>query len=655
MGLPSDWSRVKSWLYFKGNFRVSRTGILGAKKSKWSDIPVLEDYSRAPEPSFWSKFPKKELPVKPETSINIDKLEKRVRRYMKKMTVHQIDRSLKAVQYLREGAPSFQETSLPACYVKNASSTTKHGKEITENIATWVDEGYAAGPFDSPPCPNFRVNPLIAVVQPGKVRPVLDVSSPHGDSYNSTVDEFETETVKMSSAKQFAQLLNRCGDGATISKHDLVAAYKQVPCRIQDLRLQGFSWLGKYFVETRQVFGAKTSVCNYDVVGETLKLLAILESGIPSQYVLRQVDDVPVAAPSDSGHCETFSHTYKEMCRDLNVQLAPDCPLQDKAFTNQKRGKVLGVMFDTKDMTWRLSDTKIYKAMDSVKRAINAESTTLKECQRLIGRLNDVGQMCPLMKIFRQPINMCLSEILSDADPKTVVQISQEARRDLAVWAGFLTSDFKWLPIAKEQSAPPIWHKEFVSDAAGLADKADIWKKPGCGNVGFAEDGTVVFANQLLWDERFITEAVDEKGVRYGDKTTTLEVIGLLIPLVVAPELFVKSNVVLKVDCFGTVYGMENRASKGDTSASVFIRSVYLIAAYLECSLHVVHLPRLSDWGAEVADRLSRDCSTTMQDRKLVNAFKNREIPDCLKNWFANPHADWNLPFKLLEHVEKLV
>ncbi len=416
---------------------------------------------------------------------------------------------------------------------------------------------------------------------------MLDVSSPHGESYNSTVDEFETETVKMPSAKQFAQLLIKCGHEATMSKHDLVAAYKQVPCKIEDLRLQGFSWLGKYFVETRQVFGAKTSVCNYDVVGETLKLLAVIESGVPNQYVLRQVDDVPVAAPSNSGHCEKFSQTYKEMCEDMNVQLAPDCPLQDKAFMNQKRGKVLGVMFDTGDMSWRLSDTKINKARDSVKRALNGNSTTLKECQRLIGRPNDVGQMCPLMKIFRQPINMCLSEILSNADPKSVVNISQEAKNDLRVWAGFLTSEFKWLPIAKEQTAPPIWHKEFVSDAAGLADKADIWKKPGCGNVGFAEDGTVIFANQLLWDEEFITNAVDEKGVRYGNKTTTLEMIGLLLPLIVAPELFVKSNVVMKVDCFGTVYGLENRASKGDTSASVFIRAVYLIAAYLNavCTL----------------------------------------------------------------------
>jgi hypothetical protein len=243
LGLPSDWSRVKSWLHFRGNVKVTGPGILGVKKSKWPQIPVLSDYSKTPDQSFWKNFPKKKLPVKPETSINVEKLEIRVKKYMNLMTIHQVERSLKAIEYLKHGAPSFQETTLPACYVKNASSTYKHGRDITENIATWIDEGYAAGPFDSPPCANFRVNPLIAVIQPGKVRPVLDVSSPSGESYNSAVDEFETEKVKMSSARQFGQLILMCGEKTTLSKHDLVAAYKQVPCRVEDLRLQGFSWL----------------------------------------------------------------------------------------------------------------------------------------------------------------------------------------------------------------------------------------------------------------------------------------------------------------------------------------------------------------------------------------------------------------------------
>jgi hypothetical protein len=379
------------------------------------------------------KFPKKDLPTSAETEINVKELEEKVKALKSSMTIHQFERSMKAVDYLKNGAPAFQKNTLPGCFVKNADSTLRHGKEITDNIATWVSEGYAAGPFDSPPCANFRVNPLIAVVQPGKVRPVLDVSSPSGESFNSSVSEHETETVKMASARQFSQLILDCGHGALMSKHDLVAAYKQVPCRVSDLRLQGFSWLGKYFVETRQVFGAKTSVCNYDIVGETLKLIALIESKIPATFVLRQVDDVPVVAPGDSGLCENFSATYKRVCGELNVKLAPDCPLMDKAFTCQKRGKVLGVKFDTTDLTWSLSDKKIQNALGSVKMAVTNDDISLKDCQRLVGRLSDVGQLCPFMKVFKQPISQCLATIPSDADPNTRVEISAEAKDDLLV------------------------------------------------------------------------------------------------------------------------------------------------------------------------------------------------------------------------------
>lgn len=285
-------------------------------------------------------------------------LESKVESAKHQMTCHHYERSKKAVDYLKHGAPSWQKSDLPGCFVKNATNTYIYGKEVTENIATWVTEGYAAGPFDCPPCENFRVNPLLAVVQPGKVRPVLNVSSPEGNSYNSNDDSYETETVKMSSAKQFGKALLDCGKGAIFSKHDLVAAYKQVPCRIKDLRLQGFSWLGKYFVETRQVFGAKTSVCNYDIVGETLKLLALLQSEISPKLVLRQVDDVPSVAPFGSGECENFSQCYSQLCEELNVQLAPPCPLKDKAFVNEVRGNVLGILFDSTDMTWRLPESK---------------------------------------------------------------------------------------------------------------------------------------------------------------------------------------------------------------------------------------------------------------------------------------------------------
>ncbi len=81
-------------------------------------------------------------------------------------------------------------------------------------------------------------------------------------------------------------------------------------------------WCGKFFAETRLVFGASNSVCNYDIVGETLKILALAESEISSELVLRQVDDVPIVAPEESGWCENFSERYKNLCDSVNVELA---------------------------------------------------------------------------------------------------------------------------------------------------------------------------------------------------------------------------------------------------------------------------------------------------------------------------------------------
>ncbi len=123
--------------------------------------------------------------------------------------------------------------------------------------------------------------------------------------------------------------------------------------------------------------------------------------------------------------------------------------------------------------------------------------------------------------------------------------ITEEAKKELFVWAGFLSSDLKWLPICPVDQPTPVKCKEFVSDAAGLAKEADIKTSPGCGNIGFCENGRIIFANQFLWPRKFIESMVDSKGSRFGDKTTMLEAIGVLIPFLLVPELLAGQHVLL--------------------------------------------------------------------------------------------------------------
>ena len=51
----------------------------------------------------------------------------------------------------------------------------------------------------------------------------------------------------------------------------------------------------------------------------------------------------------------------KEVCGELNIFLADNCPKAKKAFELQARGTVLGIGFNSSDLTWFLSSEKANK------------------------------------------------------------------------------------------------------------------------------------------------------------------------------------------------------------------------------------------------------------------------------------------------------
>jgi hypothetical protein len=83
----------------------------------------------------------------------------------------------------------------------------------------------------------------------------------------------------------------------------------------------------------------------------------------------------------------------------------------------------------------------------------------------------------------------------------------------------------------------------FTSDAAGLPQASCYKCKIGVASVGEDPDGNLIFASRLWWEKQFIREKRDEKGVRFGDKSTTLEAVGLLIPLLSIPERLVNTHI----------------------------------------------------------------------------------------------------------------
>ena len=101
----------------------------------------------------------------------------------------------------------------------------------------------------------------------------------------------------------------RAGKGSLMSKGDMRDAYKLIPARPRDYRLQGFFWYDSIFIETQQIFGASTSVDNFDTVAKTLQLLARLESKIPKYLVQQTLDDTACVGPRTQGSARSLHTT----------------------------------------------------------------------------------------------------------------------------------------------------------------------------------------------------------------------------------------------------------------------------------------------------------------------------------------------------------
>jgi hypothetical protein len=615
---------------------------------KFKNIPIMKDYDCVLPENFWSNFPVADLPKVPLEKIDIDRLEYLVESCKPKLLASEYQRALKCIDYLRIGAPSFQLSNLPACLVKNSSIALNHGPAVTDVLASWVSKKFVAGPFKSPPLPNFRANSILAVPQTNKVRVCLNVSLPVGKSFNDNIDVQSLERVKMTSARCFGFAILRAGKDATMLKFDKADAYKNVPCRIGDLNKQGFCWGGRYFVETRQIFGSKASVQNYDIIGNTVKTIVHTSCRIPRDLALRQLDDVPVVAPASSGWCEEFSAKYKELCADIKLELAPPCPNFDKAFDCSKFGKVLGIIFDTRNLTWKLPKDKVESTLRTMAEIVDSQVVKTKQLQCLMGKLNHVAQMSPFLNCFKHPLNMDLAECIK----KGWVVLTNQSVDDLRVWSAVLQDMEVGLPICPPMHAPPLCTKVFTSDAAGLGDKS-VWEgEIGCGTIGLKESGDTLLAFQTWWPKEFVTKKVDAKGKRFGNKTATLEMVGVLLPFLLIPKELENQHVVLQVDNMACVYGCENRYMKGDVTASILVKALHLIGAFLGSVVHVVHVPRCSSWESVTADRLSRERTTGFLEKQMLFRFNYLSIPSALAKWLENPKEDWNLAHELLHHVQ---
>jgi len=630
---------VWSWLVAAALEKPYEIEEKAPKPSKFPNIPILSDYCINPDLFFWRHFPSKSLPTGVTTPIRINRLKNLIRRNGKNWNQQQRWVAKRALENIERGAITHTKYDLPPIRCKNADSATIHGSAVTETIADWISNGYVSGPFCHPPLCGFRSNGLMAVVQPSKIRPVLNLSSPKMYSLNDAVHEFLLPKLSMSTAREFSYSLLNAGFFAKIWKFDLKDAYKNIGTHPCMWKYHGFQWLGKFFVDTTSIFGSKSAPADFDCVAELLANLALAKVKFPKALFHRTLDDTVFVCPAISKEGEKLAFHYQEICKHLNVGLAPADVKKEKSFQNSTTGTVLGIQFNSENLTWSFPEEKNKNFQNMIFFMQNTPGTHLLLVQKIIGKWESIAQMFPFAKGFKWPMLNFLKSF--GGDEEAVLTVPVAVKDDLKIWSAIANQSLSGFPISKRPHDPPIGTINFISDAAGKIPPNSS-QKNGCASLGFYEN-TVWFGVYIYWPKMF-TLAVQSN-------TAVYEMVGLLLPFFVVPRKLQFRHVKLLVDNQAIVWAWEKRYMKNDVLASILIRCLHVIEAYLPCKIYVEHLPRMANPLAKLVDSLTRDSTTTKNMEKYIT-HANPQIPKSFIDWLEKPIADWSLPMHLIEEIK---
>ena len=225
----------------------------------------------------------------------------------------------------------------------------------------------------------------------GSVRVILNLSAPVGRSVNEGIDN-ECFPATMSSTRKWLRILHRAGIGGYFLKIDWSQAYKQIAVHRDDLNLQWFEWLGRYFCELSLIFGAVSSVGIFDRLAKVVLFIVIQRSKFPQEMESQHLDDVCAAAPANDLSIFNFDNEYKAVAEELNILLAPrDDP--EKSFAPTREGCVYGIHYETVKQTWWISKDRIARILLQIRRVLESEEVQQQDIWSLAGKILHVKDL----------------------------------------------------------------------------------------------------------------------------------------------------------------------------------------------------------------------------------------------------------------------
>lgn len=589
-------------------------------------LPPVESYRQEQSAEFWKAFPRR-TDLVGKSSICADKLEA----LAKRVGCSDPGRLAAVLKDLREGANigcrgRFREQS----FSDNAPSAFEFAAEITDSVCDWIEQGFAAGPFNPADRPaGVKVNGMMCRQKPnGSARIILNLSAPVGISVNDGIDSEDFPTI-MSSTAQWLAILDRAGRNCLISKCDWASAYKHIAVCPEDVCLQWFHWLGMDFAELMLVFGCRASAGLFDRLAKTVLDLVLRAAKLDGSMVIQYLDDICAACPADSDALDILELTFRQVAAEVGVKLAPTSD-PDKAFSPCTKGVILGVIYDTVAWTWAIPKEKLDRLVLQIRAALSADRLRQHEMWSLAGRILHYAALIPLGRV--NLVHIIRASGLS-TDRNSWVPISVPLADQLHFWLIALRASSGCIPIPRPPQFP-VWTREFFTDAAGGSSVS-----PGHGSGGVS----IGFWYILPWGRVINSGLRAADGKRISRKLSALELVGPLVCVAAGAQLCRGQPVRVWVDNSGSISIYKKGYSTSCALSSTLARAMTVVAAGIGCKLTVDKITRCSTQGAVLADELSKGRFQAFR-RKVGTGWDlpadPARIPPSLLYWINRPTDD---------------
>ena len=372
--------------------------------------------------------------------------------------------------------------------------------------------------------------------------------------------------------------------------------------------------------------------------------IAIKQSAFPSHLVIQHLDDVCSCSPEGSDKVDIFHACYQEVCEELNVKLA-DKSDPDKSFSPRTEGQVLGIDYDSTNMTWHLRQDKLSAILSLLKEIMDKGEATARNLKKVCGKLVDIRKLIPGSKFHLAHLLMAAGSITDRNEMENMVTVDDWCRADLMYFALVLPTYSSRAKLQDPDRKPDTWAVKSYTDAAGGTTES---RGRGVGMTIYPNIWTYV-----PWGRRINEGWKAYDGKNLSHKMSAWELLGPLLTLVCGGNMLSGKQVEVFVDNVGSVTMWTKGWSTVCNLCNTILVAKHQVSTALACELFVTNIGRCSNKEAVAADALSK-CD---MGRFLVNMpeanIVPEEVPGALLKWIENPLPDRKLGDRIIKEMSE--